>query len=177
MKYLNHEAYVDKGRLSLLVGDDGTKHLNYFAMTLPKTRKLFACFSPDRGLSAFCRRHDEAFAHLGGVPREIWYAPSFLIVTTGPNRITIREGLQAYASEQGFLVRLIPLHRLTGPARPEYGLRHLCRTAASRRWASVDELNRALRNNFLIRETGVAASPRDIPRAAARARRQAHVQD
>ncbi len=173
MKYLNHEAHVDEGWMSVSVAND-TRHVSCFVMALPKPRKHFVRFSYARGRSAFCKRHDEAFSHLGGIPRRIWYASSSLALATEHDRFMAQRSLQTYAFRRGFEARFAHPHQPSWPGRAERILRRVSRIATSRHWTSLEELNRGIRAYLLSGKTGVAASRGGSPQAAVGERRQAH---
>ncbi len=174
MKRLDSEAYVDEGYLSVSVCNV-TKHLYCFVMALQQPGGIFAYVSYDKGFSGFFKGHDEAFFHFGGVPRQIWYDSSSLVVRTRRGRATVQKRFEKYASVQGFMVRVAPLCRPMALAKTERVFGYVRYAAKRRKWSSIEELNQALKNRLLARDSGASAGSETTPCAPKDDREQANV--
>ena len=143
-----HQAQVDWGDLGHVESSEGRQPLYGFVCTLGHSRAMFAAVATDQTLGTLLFLHEEAFAALGGVPREILYDRMKTVVlgTDARGEVRWQPTFLDFARYWGFTPRLCRAYRPQTKGKVESGSKYLRGNFLCGRVAtSVGDLQRQLR--------------------------------
>lgn len=145
------QAQVDFAEFKVCFGNQGpVRRVWLFAIVLGHSRYLWARFVLHQDLPTVLRCHMEAFAHFGGVPREILYDR---MKTAVPGEggdeqgIVYNAKLLACGVHYGFLPRACQPYRAKTKGKVERPYRYIrADFFLARRFTDIDDMNRQLRD-------------------------------
>ena len=140
------QGQVDWGDFGTVEVAGGQRRLSAFVMVLPYSRGAYARFTLDQRMDSFLRAHEEAFAALGGVPRQILYdnLKSVVLERVGPH-VRFHDALLAFAGHYHFVPRPCAPYRPNEKGGVERFIQYLRRSFfEGRRFVDLDDLNRQL---------------------------------
>ena len=146
-----HQAQVDWSHEEPLLTASGIELPLYgFHMVLGHSRDAFVAFCGSQDLTSFWACHRAAFAHFGGVPREILYDRTKTVVKSHVGRLRGLDNERyhpealASACHYGFRLRLCAAYRPQTKGKVEADVRWLRgRLTRAHCWGSYDEANEA----------------------------------
>lgn len=98
------QAQVDWGSFGKLKVGNAERALSCFVMVLSWSRAIYARFMLDQTTSSFIAAHQEAFAYLGGVARQIRYDNLKSVVISRDGRaVSFNDNFLEFAGNCGFL--------------------------------------------------------------------------
>ena len=144
------QAQVDFAEFKVCFGNaEPMRRVWLFAMVLGHSRYLWAQFVMHQDLPTVLRCHMEAFAHFGGVPREILYdrmKTAVLGEADGKQGIVYNAKLLACGAHYGFIPRACQAYRAKTKGKVERPYRYIrADFFLARRFADIDDMNRQLR--------------------------------
>jgi hypothetical protein len=118
---------MDWGHLGYVEGPEGRQPLYGFVLTLGHSRAHYADLATDQTLASLLRRHEAAFAALGGVPREILYdhLKTVVLGTDERGETLWHPVFRDFAQFWGFTPRLCRAYRPQTKGKVESGIRYL----------------------------------------------------
>lgn len=138
------EGQVDWSPYTVLIGGE-TRVVHAFSLVLPFSRYMFVRFAFDEQLETLVRLHEEAFADLDAVPREMTYDNMTTVGRhEGPDKVHLNEKFVSWGTPYGFTIRLTRPGRPNDHAsveRPMHYIEHNCLARRRRRFADLDDLN------------------------------------
>lgn len=145
------QAQVDFAEFKVCFGNQGpVRRVWLFAMVLGHSRYLWAQFVLHQDLPTVLRCHMEAFAHFGGVPREILYdRMKTAVLGEGGDEhgIVYNAKLLACGVHYGFLPRACQPYRAKTKGKVERPYRYIrADFFLARRFTDIDDMNRQLRD-------------------------------
>ena len=145
-----HQAQVDWSHEASLQTDSGLELPLYaFHMVLGHSRDSFVRFCGSQDLVSFWACHRAAFAHFGGVPRELLYDRTKTVVREHVGKVAGGEArfhpeALASAHHYGFRLRLCRPYRPQTKGKVESDVPYVReRLVRGHRWRSYEEVNRA----------------------------------
>lgn len=79
LDHLPGDAQADFGEAEVII-DGVVRKAHYFDLSLPQSDNMFVAAFPAERIEGLCEGHNQAFAHFGGVPRNIVYDNTTLAV-------------------------------------------------------------------------------------------------
>jgi transposase len=145
-----HQAQVDFAEFKVNFGNRGlVRKVWLFAMVLGHSRYLWAQFVLHQDLPTVLRCHMEAFAHFGGVPREILYdrmKTAVLGEDDSDKGIVYNAKLLACGAHYGFMPRACQAYRAKTKGKVERPYRYIrADFYLARSFEDIDDMNRQLR--------------------------------
>ncbi|WP_325170225.1 IS21 family transposase [Noviherbaspirillum pedocola] len=145
------QAQVDFAEFKVCFGNQGPVHRVWlFAMVLGHSRYLWGQFVLHQDLPTVLRCHMEAFAHFGGVPREILYdrmKTAVLGEADSGEGIVYNAKLLACGAHYGFLPRACQAYRAKTKGKVERPYRYIrADFFMARSFEDIDDMNRQLRH-------------------------------
>lgn len=145
------QAQVDFAEFKVCFGNQGPVHRVWlFAMVLGHSRYLWGQFVLHQDLPTVLRCHMEAFAHFGGVPREILYdrmKTAVLGEADSSEGIVYNAKLLACGAHYGFLPRACQAYRAKTKGKVERPYRYIrADFFMARSFEDIDDMNRQLRH-------------------------------
>lgn len=145
------QAQVDFAEFKVCFGNQGpVRRVWLFAIVLGHSRYLWAQFVLHQDLPTVLRCHMEAFAHFGGVPREILYdrMKTAVLGEGGDEQgIVYNAKLLACGVHYGFLPRACQPYRAKTKGKVERPYRYIrADFFLARRFTDIDDMNRQLRD-------------------------------
>nr|CAI47857.1 transposase [Achromobacter xylosoxidans A8] len=145
------QAQVDFAEFKVCFGNQGpVRRVWLFAMVLGHSRYLWGQFVLHQDLPTVLRCHMEAFAHFGGVPREILYdrmKTAVLGEDDSGEGIVYNAKLLACGTHYGFLPRACQAYRAKTKGKVERPYRYIrADFFMARSFEDIDDMNRQLRH-------------------------------
>ncbi len=140
------QGQMDWGKFGTVDVVGGERKLSCFVMVLPWSREAFAKFTLNEQMDTFLRCHVEAFAELGGAPRQILYdnLKSAVLSRVG-DHIEFHPELLEFAGHYRFVPRPCAPRRGNEKGNVERFIRYLRESFfEARDFVDVDDLNRQL---------------------------------
>jgi len=162
------QGQVDWADFGDIPVDGGVRRLFLFVLVLSYSRKLFMRFFLNAAMGSFLQGHVQAFAALGGVPRQILYdnLKSAVLQRVG-DAIRFHPTLLELASHYRYLPKPVAVARGNEKGRVERTIRYV-RTSffPARSFSSVDDLN-AQAVQWVSQVADVRLCPEDDSRTVA----------
>lgn len=145
------QAQVDFAEFKVCFGNKGpVRRVWLFAMVLGHSRYLWGQFVLHQDLPTVLRCHIKAFAHFGGVPREILYDRMKTAVVgeaEGDQGIVYNAKLLACGVHYGFMPRACQAYRAKTKGKVERPYRYIrADFFLARSFEDIDDMNRQLRH-------------------------------
>ena len=145
------QAQVDFAEFKVCFGNQGpVRRVWLFAMVLGHSRYLWGQFVLHQDLPTVLRCHMEAFAHFGGVPREILYdrmKTAVLGEADSGEGIVYNAKLLACGVHYGFIPRACQAYRAKTKGKVERPYRYIrADFFLARSFEDIDDMNRQLRH-------------------------------
>lgn len=145
------QAQVDFAEFKVCFGNQGpVRRVWLFAMVLGHSRYLWGQFVLHQDLPTVLRCHMEAFAHFGGVPREILYdrmKTAVLGEADSGEGIVYNAKLLACGVHYGFIPRACKAYRAKTKGKVERPYRYIrADFFLARSFEDIDDMNRQLRH-------------------------------
>ena len=165
--FAGEQGQVDWGHFGTIQIGAAKRTLSCFVLVLSWSRGFYASFSLDQTLENFFRGHVDAFAALGGVPRNILYdnLKSVVLERSG-DHIRFHPRLLELAGHYHFAPRPCAPYRGNEKGKVERTIQYLRHGFfAARRFSSVDDLNAQLAE-WIVRVGHARCVPGDPGRRA-----------
>lgn len=140
------QGQVDWGNFGKITVGNAERSLACFVMVLSHSRAMYARFALDQTLESFVRGHVEAFAAMGGVPRNLLYdnLKSVVLERVG-DHIRFHPRVLELAGHYHFAPRPCAPYRGNEKGKVERAIHYLRYSFfAARRFTSLDDLNAQL---------------------------------
>lgn len=138
------QAQVDWGSFGHLRIGSTQRPLSVFSMVLSWSRALFIDFSLDQQMETFCRMHQRALEHFGGVPRRIVYdnLKSVVLHHVG-STVQFNPRFLGFASHYLFEAVAAPVRRPEYKGRVEASIKYIRHSFFyGRRFSSIEDVRR-----------------------------------
>ncbi len=137
------QAQVDWGNFGKIQVGNARRALSCFVLVLGWSRAIYARFALDQTLESFLRGHVDAFAALGGVPREILYDNlKSVVLDRSGDHIRFHPRVLDLAGHYHFAPKPCAPYRGNEKGKVERQIQYLRHSFfAARRFSSVDDLN------------------------------------